>query len=180
MQRMEAKATVSDLSHHQGKVLFPIDATDIRLTRRDGEDVLVSTVTRVAAERSSIAALMEVVQRTGERAVVALSDGILRVYPWTRSLPEADRKAFVSRYMQVLADCVAHTDFQPLAILLNQWAYTASVYKDKTLLAALQAPIQADPISGQPAEMPGTARTSRVKEGPRKRVRATRPMTRRH
>jgi hypothetical protein len=127
---------------------------DVLITRRDAEDVLVSTVTRVHAERASITALLEVVLRTWSRTQSGLIQVMEHTYPWMRSLPKPDQKTFVGRYAEVLAECVAHRDFQPLVILLNQWEYAAGLHKNEKLLHALLAPIVEDSATGRPALMP--------------------------
>ncbi len=153
-QSATTTATVSDLSHKPAEVLDTVESKDVLITRRDAEDVLVSTVTRVSAERNSIAALIAVVQKTWRRTQSGLIPVMEGMYPWMASLPRADQKTFVHRYADVLAECAAHRDFQPLVILLSQWEYTASLHRDEKLMSALLAPIVTDGVTGERALMP--------------------------
>jgi hypothetical protein len=171
MQRQSTAPTVSDLSHRPAEVLGAVDSTDVLITRRDAEDVLVSTVARVDAERSSIASLLAVVQKTWHRTQNGLIQVLGHTYPWMRSLPKSDQKTFINRYADVLAECAAHRDFQPLVILLNQWEYTASIYRDGKLLEALLAPIVEDDVTGKEALMPSAA----TKQIPTSRARRIAP-----
>jgi len=161
-------ATASDLSHKPGKVLDTVESKDVLITRRDAVDVLVSTVTRVRAERNSIAALVALGQKTWMRRQSALIPVMEGMYPWIKSLPKGDQKIFVHRYADVLVECATHRDFQPLAILLSQWEYTASLHRDDKVMSALLAPIVTDSVTGERALMPDD-----IAEVPAKRPRTS-------
>lgn len=170
--------TASDLSHKPGAVLDTVESKDVLITRRDAVDVLVSTVTRVSAERNSIAALVAIGQKTWRRTQSALIPVMAGMYPWMESLSKADQKIFVHRYADVLVECATHRDFQPLAILLSQWEYTASLHRDKKVMTALLAPIVTDGVTGERALMPGDiAEVPAMKRRSSDRARVARPAT---
>jgi hypothetical protein len=138
------RATQSDLSHHPAKVLDGVNERDVLISRRDDEDVLVSTVSRHQALRS-VANLVAAMERTQSQTGEAMK----HAYPWLASLPSEDQKNFAGLYAKVVAACAAHDDFQPLAVFLNQWRYTASVHGNEMLLAALTGTVVEDEVSGR-------------------------------
>ena len=75
-------------------------------------------------------------------------------YPWLRSLPEAEQLHFARAYASALTRAHAERSDRPLAILLAQWEYTASVHADPALLAAMLRPIVPDEATGKPVEVP--------------------------
>ena len=77
-------------------------------------------------------------------------------------------------YTGVIAECVAHEDFQPLAVFLNQWRYTASLYRDANIMNAYSGTIVEDDVTGRPAAQPQSAARERRRSTTGRSARARR------
>ncbi len=150
-----ADMTLTEFLRQSGAALKQVDTSDLRLHRRDGEDLYLKRADREEAEHASLAAAGAVLARM--LRVPAVSDEMATVVvdamPWTRFLPIDDRADFVAEFTRTIEACVDLNNFAPVGTMLKQWKTTAEVWADPALRAALDADID----EGRVAERPPAA-----------------------
>lgn len=128
--------TLSHLLRNSGAVLDEVEHRDVELTRRDGPNIIISTVSREAAVRDALQmatrTFYSVLARTELRdeAMSALEDAL----PWVSWLPFDDRSAFADAFVRTVRACSDTQDFEPLARTLNRWKATAELANNPELL----------------------------------------------
>lgn len=140
MRMSAAEMTLTKFLRQSGPALATVDSRDIRLQRRDGEDLYLKRADREEAEHESLAAAGQILARTinlpGARE--ALGSVVEEALPWTRFLPEEDRTRFVGAFVETIEASSALGNFGPVGILLKQWKNTAEVWANPELLAAVR------------------------------------------
>ncbi|MEU6645952.1 hypothetical protein ABZ863_25855 [Saccharomonospora sp. NPDC046836] len=127
------KETVSKLQRSQGRY--------VRVRRRDGEDLVLATASRAAAETevSSVTTKLFVALMQRDERVRALVTEVLPVaFPWVRFLPKEDVQAFIVELVEVLESAESLQNPAPVAHVITTWRNTANVHADPELLAILQ------------------------------------------
>lgn len=115
----------------------------LRLARRDGEDLILESAGRAAAEEvawATTARLFASLVRNdeGARAVLlALPD----VFPWVRFLPKESVKEFLVELVQTAEACAELETLAPLEGVVAGWRNTARIHADPELAAKLSEPL---------------------------------------
>jgi hypothetical protein len=145
--------TLTRFLRHSGSALDQVDSRDLRLQRRDGEDLYLKRADREEAEQEILAAtgrmLVHVVRMLDADAI--LPHVVEDAMPWSRFLPEADRAEFVAQFARTVEAAAELGNLVPAGILLNQWKTTAEAWADPALCAALEAELEEGPIVERPA-----------------------------
>ncbi len=102
---------------------------DVLLKRRDAEPL---RLTRAAADdntRDALATAARLLAPAAAEAARDRSDVDVRL-PWTRFLPDDDRKQFVKEFVREFEACADLGDFTSLGRLLIEWKNTASLHAE--------------------------------------------------
>ncbi len=144
--RMSAsEMTLTTFLRHSGDALETVDSRDIRLQRRDGEDLYLKRADREEAEHESLSAAGQILARTialleshEALGLAALATVVEAGLPWSRFLPEEDRTRFVREFAETIEASSSVENFGPVGTLLRQWKNTAEVWASPELLAAVR------------------------------------------
>lgn len=112
---------------------------DVLLKRRDAEPL---RLTRASGDDNTRDALATAARLLAPAAAEAARDRIdvdVRL-PWTRFLPDDDRKQFVKEFVREFEACADLGDFTSLGRLLTEWKNTASLHAEG-LAEILKRPI---------------------------------------
>lgn len=114
---------------------------DVLLKRRDGEPL---RLTRAAGDDTTRDALAAVARLLGPAASGesrrSLDRDVDARLPWTRFLPEEDRRAFVAEFVREFEACADLGEFTSLGTLLVEWKNTASLHAEG-LAVILKRPV---------------------------------------
>lgn len=125
-------------------VLPAVELADIVLERRDGTDLVLSTVTRAAALQEGLhvgsAALRGIARLHPDLLAAALRTELA----WVAWLPEADQVACMRELTDDLAASVGTESFVRFHNDLTAWRHTAEVWADPDLAACLAADFDGD------------------------------------
>lgn len=97
-------------------------------SRREQEQTVVSTATRL-----TIALMRPADGQSQDRLLEALPE----VFGWTRFLPPADRRLFLTELSETLHAVEDLDNLAPVAQLITEWRHTAEVHADPELAAIL-------------------------------------------
>jgi hypothetical protein len=115
----------------------------LRLDRRDGDDLILSSAARAEAEDRAFSIASElffslVKTDDGARALLlSLAD----VFPWVRFLPTDDTRAFLVELVETLRAAASVGNLAALEPVVAAWQATAEIYSDPALLSAATAPL---------------------------------------
>jgi len=119
----------------------------LRVHRRDGEDLVLTTATRAIQDH-------EMVDIAGRLLIAVMNDPALRarhmldllpkVFPWVRFLPEADKIEFIQEFVDVMAASEELATPAPVLQLVAEWRHTAEVHADPELAAVLRRGVEDD------------------------------------
>lgn len=114
---------------------------DVLLKRRDAEPLRLSRATGDDATRDALSTAARLLApAAGEEMREKLDRDVDARLPWTRFLPDADRKLFVKEFVREFEACADLGDFTSLGRLLVEWKNTASLHAEG-LAAVLKRPI---------------------------------------
>lgn len=120
-----------------------LEKGDVLLKRRDGEALRLSRESRDANTRQAIIDAVRLLRADPSAAPIRGPDqSVTNRLPWTRFLPEEDRLAFVTEFIDHLEACADLGDFTALGRLLEEWKNTAAAYADG-VAPALKRPVKA-------------------------------------
>ena len=167
MRIADEEVTLSELVQHSVDTIARLNESGhraIRLTRRDDEDLVLTTAAR--AEQDA-----EVVDGATRMLAAIVNDPVMKsrvglpairaAYPWVKFLPPEDLELFITELTETLPAAVDLGNLAPVAQLLSAWRSTAEVHADPEIAAALRGPT-ADfgPVS-EPKAAPGARRRRR-------------------
>jgi hypothetical protein len=115
----------------------------LRLDRRDGDDLILSSAARAEAEDRALSMTSQlffslVKNDDGARAMLmSLPD----VFPWVRFLPTEDTRAFLVELVETLRAAAPLGNLAALEPVVAAWQATAEIYSDPALLKAATAPL---------------------------------------
>jgi hypothetical protein len=137
----EREVTWSSFLRNPTRVDAWLKNGDVVLRRRDGEALRLSRARGDEAEKVVLAAAAEVLTLLLPSGHARLAEPT-RQMPWTRFLPEADRRLFVEEFVQCLDACAGLGGFSPVVRLLADWKKTALLHAEG-LADQLRRPIRA-------------------------------------
>jgi len=115
---------------------------DVVLKRRDGEPLRLTRESKREAAHDALATaarlLAPALSQTARRSIEARARTHL---PWTRFLPEADRRQFLTEFLLQFEACADLGDFTALDNLLFRWKNAASLHAEG-LAGELKRPIR--------------------------------------
>lgn len=118
----------SELSRNSASVFAAAEEGPVTITRRDGEDFILATVTDATRERRAIEIASGLVAASLSESSASLGDRLREPFPWVEFLTETDREAFADEIIRVMRACAALGEFRPLLIAFSAWKSTAEAY----------------------------------------------------
>jgi hypothetical protein len=150
---MPVETTLTDFLRRSGSVLEQVDVGDVRLQRRDGQDLYLKRADREEAAHESLAAAGSLLVRMLQNADTAelLREVVADALPWARFLPDGDRASFLGEFARTLEAAAEIDNFTPVGTLLRQWRTTAQAWADPSVRAALEAELDEGDRVARPA-----------------------------
>ncbi|GAB2936620.1 hypothetical protein [Streptomyces heilongjiangensis] len=141
MSAENAAVNFSELVNKNRQTLARLqESPRLRLRRRDGEDLILTTATRAEQDQTVVSAATRMLVAMARRepgSMELLLDILPDAFPWIRFLPEADLHAFAVELVDTMRAADSIGNSASVAQLLIAWQHTAEVYSDPELLAAL-------------------------------------------
>lgn len=129
---------------------------NLRLRRRDDEDLMLTTAARAEQNTELVSAttrMFVALMRHDEQARALLLDVMPEAFPWVRFLPGEDVQAFLVELIGTLRAIEELGSPAPVVQVITEWRHTAEVHADPELFAALtedgedRGPVPAPPTS---------------------------------
>jgi hypothetical protein len=120
-----------------GAVLPAVEVADVVLERRDGDNLVLSTVSRVAAMREGFDIGAGTLRSMARRHVELLAEALRDEQPWISWLPEDDQVACVRELTDGLAASLDSGSFVRFHNDLVAWRDTAEAWADPDLAVRL-------------------------------------------
>ena len=133
--------TLSFVVKHTGKVLDEVQHSDVLVTRRDGEDMMLSTARRDSAVRGGLDLSVRLLAQimTDAELSAALLRSTEAALPWLEWLTPQDRAEFLPEFVRTAKACGDTKYYAPLARLLDEWEASAQIAHDPELRDLLTA-----------------------------------------
>ena len=132
--------TYSELSKHPGQIADTLQRTHhLRVTRRDGEDLFLTTASRAQRqeEASDLTARMFAALINRAEGEKVLSLALPEVFPWVRHLSAAELHEFTVDLIAALRDVADLEIFEQVSRVIVEWRATARILADPELTAIL-------------------------------------------
>ncbi len=113
---------------------------DLRLRRRDDEDLMLTTAARAEQNTEMVSAttrMFVALMQHDEQARALLLDVIPYAFPWVRFLPREDVQAFLVELVDTLRAVEELGSPAPVVQVITEWRHTAEVHADPELFAVL-------------------------------------------
>src|SRR5262249_4770478 len=134
------KVPFSQLIQQPAKAVAKLEeAQQLRLVRRDGEDLVLETANRAEAAAAAMTATTRLFvslmkQDEGARALLMV---LPDVFPWVKFLPTEDVRAFLVELVDTANACAELDTLAPLETVVEAWRSTARIHADPELRAKL-------------------------------------------
>jgi hypothetical protein len=139
-----AEANLSDLLNKPRATLRLLeDHRELRLHRRDAEDLVLTTAERAEQDKEVISTTSRLFNEMMRRepAVLTMAVHVLpAVFPWVRHLPEEARQEFAAEWLETLTAAAAMGNNAAVVGTVAAWRSTAEIYADPELFAILTKP----------------------------------------
>jgi hypothetical protein len=124
-----------------------LDEGDVILERRDGQDLVLSTVSRFEARERGAALTGRLLGDFMAQAPEAVRTNLEKELPWLRWLPEVSREMAVAEILDNLL-AGAHTGtLTPFALTVSAWQDTAEILSDPVLSKRLSGQFRGSEIT---------------------------------
>jgi hypothetical protein len=127
----------------------------LRLRRRDDEDLVLATASRVeqdAVAESVATRIFVALMQTDPDFRALVTRVIPEVFPWVRFLPAQDVREFAVELVETLRATDDLNTKAPVAQVITAWRHTAEIHADPELSSAIAAE---HPGDGGPVPSPG-------------------------
>lgn len=135
--------TLSHFLRRSGEVLEAVDDGTVVLTRRDGEDLVLDSVSRVDALRAALELLaelaLEAIRATDVRRELAV--GLGSTSRWTAVLSQEERARLLQDVARAAAEASGHGSTRPLIGELDRWRCAARIRAERPISAHLTRPV---------------------------------------
>lgn len=115
----------------------------LRITRRDGEDLYLTTAERaeqVVDVVDSTTRMFVALMKSDPAAVTTLTAVFPEAFPWVKFLPPAEVREFLVEFMETARAAADLGTVGPLLPLIAAWKSTAEIHADPELYHALTSP----------------------------------------
>jgi len=130
--------TYSGFLRGPSDVLPKVERADVVLERRDGEDLVLSTMRRATAFREGLNIGITALRHLAHTHQDLLGELLGKALPWMVWLPDAERRACAEELIGDLAASVEVDNFARFHQDLVAWQHTAEVWADPNVAARLQ------------------------------------------
>jgi hypothetical protein len=130
-----SRDTIARLEGSQGRQL--------RLVRRDGEDLVLKSAKRAEADAQATltaARLISEMLRSDETAALVLRV-LPAVFPWMRFLPDTAAREFAAEFAGTARAAAEMGNMAPVVPVIEAWRATAEIHADPDLHRALTVPL---------------------------------------
>jgi hypothetical protein len=118
-----------------------LERGDVLLKRREGETLRLSRESSDAALREGMLAAVRLLTAEAARQRAQIDDRAMTSrLPWTRFLPDADRKVFAAEFLSAIEACADLGEFTAVGRLVDEWKATAALHAEG-LAGKLKRPI---------------------------------------
>lgn len=139
-----AQANLSDLLNKPKKTLELLETNrQIRLRRRDAEDLVLTTAERAEQDNAALSSMSRLVNEMMRRDPMVLTMAVQvlpAVFPWVRHLPEDAHPEFAAEWLAALTSGAAMGNNAEVETVVSAWRATAEIYADPELFARLTKP----------------------------------------
>lgn len=140
-----AQTNLSDLLNKPKKTLELLETNrQIRLRRRDAEDLMLTTAERAEQDNAALSSMSRLVNEMMRRDPMVLKMAIQvlpAVFPWVRHLPEDAHPEFAAEWLAALSSGAAMGNNAAVETVVAAWQHTAEIYADPELFAKLTRPL---------------------------------------
>lgn len=154
-----AEANLSDLLNKPKKTLELLETNrQIRLRRRDAEDLVLTTAERAEQNATAMRTMSRLFNEMMRRDPMVLTMAVQvlpAVFPWVRYLDEDEQKEFAAEWLAALSSGSAMGNTAAVEVVVAAWQHTAEIYADPELYARLSEPL--DDADYGPARPPEVA-----------------------
>jgi hypothetical protein len=133
----------SQLLQHSRDTLAKLEGGHgrLRLVRRDGEDLILESSRRAAADEEALAITSRIISELVNTDEAVLARVFPAVFGWMRFLPPEDGRAFISEFAETARACTELDTLMPLSAVVAAWRATAQVHADPDLYRGLTTPV---------------------------------------
>jgi len=132
----------SQLIQHSRETVARLEKSQsrqLRLVRRDGEDLVLESARRAETDAQALltaARLISEMLRSDETAALVIKV-LPTVLPWMRFLPGPAAQEFAAEFAETARASAELGDMTPLGAVIEAWRATAEVHSDPSLHRAL-------------------------------------------
>ncbi|KGM13185.1 hypothetical protein [Cellulomonas bogoriensis] len=121
-------ATFSELLRSPKEVAAAAERGEVTITRRDGEDLVLTTAATVQANRAGLEFAAEIVASAVAEWPGSFAHRLRQPFPWMTFLSDAEQDVMAKEIVDIARACAGVGRFEPLAIKLSAWRATAEAY----------------------------------------------------
>jgi hypothetical protein len=144
------EATFTELLQRPRDTVAKLEQTPrhgIRINRRDGEDLYLTTAARaeqVTEVVDSTTRIFVALMKSDPMAAKMLTNVFPEAFPWMRFLPQKAVQEFLVEFLDTARAASDLGTVSPLVPLIAAWKSTAEIYADPELREALLEPTEGD------------------------------------
>ncbi len=144
MSNVAAKMSYSGFLRGPTVATDAVERGDVLLERRDGVDLVLTTVTRVDANDEALSLGAVTLRVLSQSNPTMVASALAEQLPWLSWLPDADRLACTTELINDLAASAALHNFTKFHHDLVAWKHTAEVWSDPELARRLSGSFAGD------------------------------------
>jgi hypothetical protein len=123
-------ATFSDLLRSPNDVVAATENGDVLLTRRDGDDLVLSSAEAGRRNRRGLEFAASIVSAAVSQWPESFAYRLHQPFPWMAFLSEPEQEELAKELVDVARACASLDRFERLAVVISQWKSTAAIYSD--------------------------------------------------
>jgi hypothetical protein len=136
----------SQLIQHSRKTLAQLEnsqSRQLRLVRRDGEDLVLESANRAEADAQALLTAARLISEMlrSEEAAGSVLRVLPAVFPWMRFLPDEAARDFAAEFAETARAAAELGNMAPVVPVIEAWRATAEVHADPALHKALTMPL---------------------------------------
>ena len=115
----------SELSRNPAAVFAAAEEGPINITRRDGEDFVLSLASAVAQERRAVQIAADLMWASLDTYGAPLAERLRQPFPWIEFLTPEARDQFAEEIISVTRACGAIAEFTRVLVVFDAWRSSA-------------------------------------------------------
>ena len=125
---VQQTATFSDLLRSPKDVVGAAERGEVTITRRDGEDLVLTTAVSARRNRDGLALASNIIAAAVAVWPESFADRLRVPFPWMTFLSDEEQEMFATELVDLSRACAAVHQFDRLAIAIHAWQSTAEAY----------------------------------------------------